>query len=60
MSAPDDHSMKKCLKVCLFIVLMYEQDLKQHNVKILLRCCEKTYQEEELSKNNIQVEVSNN
>jgi hypothetical protein len=34
------------------------KDLKQNNVKLLLRCCEESYRDEELKKNNIRVEVS--
>jgi len=44
MSAPDSSSMKKC-----------SQDMKAHNVKLLVRCCDNTYNESELTSKGITV-----
>jgi protein tyrosine phosphatase type 4A len=44
MSAPDNDNMAKSLK-----------DLKQHNVKKLVRLCECTYDEQEFKDNKIEV-----
>ena len=44
MSAPDDSSMKRCIK-----------DLENYNVKHLARSCEKTYDEEMLHNAGIKV-----
>mmetsp|Transcript_2269 Transcript_2269/g.3906 ORF Transcript_2269/g.3906 Transcript_2269/m.3906 type:complete len:84 (-) Transcript_2269:464-715(-) len=44
MSAPDDTSMKRCIK-----------DLENYNVKHLARSCEKTYDEELLQNAGIRV-----
>ena len=44
MSAPDDSSMKRCIK-----------DLENYSVRHLVRSCEKTYDEEMLTEHNIKV-----
>ena len=44
MSAPDDSSMKRCIK-----------DLENYNVKHLVRSCEKTYDESMLDEQGIKV-----
>ena len=43
MSAPDNDSMKKCIRVIIGFNLW--QDLKANKVKLLIRTCEKTYDE---------------
>ena len=58
MSAPDDHSMKKCLRVSSRKTNSWTQDLKTNNVQKLVRSCECTYSEDELHKAGISVEVS--
>ena len=48
MSAPDNTSMKRCVK-----------DLEKFNVKHLARCCERTYDENQLTEANIKVTETN-
>ena len=47
MSAPDDQSMGKCIK-----------DLKLNNVKLVVRTCEQSYNEDPLKEANIDIKVS--
>ena len=42
MSAPDDSSMKRCIA-----------DIKNNNVKHVIRCCERTYDERPITDINI-------
>ena len=44
MSAPDDQSMGKCIK-----------DLKTNNVKLVVRTCQQSYNEDPLKEANIDV-----
>ncbi|CDW78308.1 protein tyrosine phosphatase [Stylonychia lemnae] len=44
MSSPDNDSMKKCIK-----------DLKTHKVKLLVRTCEKTYDEQPIKDAGIEI-----
>lgn len=61
MSAPDDTTMKRVIKVSILILkegsnnMIYIKDLKQHNVKHVARCCDKTYNEKELIDEGIEV-----
>ena len=48
MSAPDDQSMGKCIK-----------DLKLNNVKLVIRTCEQSYNEDPLKEANIDIKVCN-
>ena len=56
MSAPDDASMKRCIKVRppTFFYLLF-QDLDSYNVKLLVRSCEKLYDDDPLIKHGIEV-----
>ena len=61
LSAPDDKSMKRCIKVShtntIYIDcnIYYAQDLQNFNVKHLVRCCEKTYDTKQLQDAQIQL-----
>ena len=54
MSAPDDSSMKRCIKVS-YLNANKLKDLENYNVKHLARSCEKTYDEELLNAAGIKV-----
>ena len=45
MSAPDQNSMRKCIK-----------DLKKNNVKLLIKSCDTDYSNDQLTKEGIEVE----
>ena len=53
MSAPVDSIMKQTVKVTLTIII--EQDLKHYNCDILVRTCERTYNEQMILEEGIQI-----
>ena len=64
MSAPDDSSMKRCIAVSINFIIIHlnfylSQDMKSNNVKVLVRCCDSTYDEKPLIDCGIQIHEFN-
>ncbi|CDW91614.1 protein tyrosine phosphatase [Stylonychia lemnae] len=56
MSAPVDSIMKQTIKVYFYLInSKFLQDLKRNNCDILVRTCEKTYNEEQIVSNGINI-----